>query len=286
MTTPPPRLLARVLVAVDLSPSSAAVIERTARLPLAADASVLMLHVLPGGVGPALAPDASVEADAQRALAVAAAQLSERLPDGVEVSTALAYGTAFVEIIRRARERRAELVVLGRHGHRAFVDALIGSTAERVLRKGDLPTLIVGGTPRGSYRRPLVAVDLSDTSRRALELALRVIDAQAEPIAVVHSWTTAAGGDPAEREGNALGDFLARYGAAAANWEIAVRPGDARVVILGEAARRHADLLVLGTHGRSGLAHALVGSVAEAVVRGAPCDVLVARAAGHAFQLP
>lgn len=284
--TSPSRLLTRILVAVDLSPSSAAVIERAARLPLAADASFSLLHVLPGGIGPALVPDTAAEAEAQRGLAAAAAQLSERVAAGVEVSTALVYGTPFVEIIRRARDQRAELVVIGRHGHRAFVDALIGSTAERVVRKGDVPALIVSGTPRGPYRRALVAVDLSDTSRRALELALRVIDAQAGPIAVVHSWTTAAGGDPAEREGNALGDFLAQYGEDAARWEVVVGPGDARVVILGEAARRHADLLVLGTHGRSGLAHALVGSVAEAVVRNAPCDVLVARAAPRTFELP
>ena len=65
-----------------------------------------------------------------------------------------------------------------------------------------------------------------------------------------------------------------------------IRPGDARAVILAEAVRRKVDLLVLGTHGRSGLAHLLVGSVAEAVVRGGTCDVLVARAAPRDFRLP
>lgn len=281
-----PRLLSRILVAVDLSPSSAAVVARTAQLPLAADASVTLLHVLPGGMGPALLPDTDAESEAQRGLALAAAELSTHLPASVAVSTTLVYGTAFVEIIRRAREERAELAVVGRHGYRVFADALIGSTAERVFRKGDVPALIVAGPPHGPYRRPLVAVDLSDTSGRALDLALRVVDERSGPVAVLHSWTTAAGGDPAEREGSALGDFLARYGAAAAHWEVLVRPGDARATILGEAARRHADLLVLGTHGRTGLAHALVGSVAEAVVRAAPCDVLVARAARRSFVLP
>ena len=285
MTTPS-RLLRRVLVAVDLSPNSAAVVSRVAQLPLVDRATLSVLHVMPGGMGPALLPDTSAESEAQRGLAAAAAQLTEQLPAGVEVTTALVYGVPFVEIIRRARDEHAELVVLGRHGHRAFVDALMGSTSERVLRKGDVPTLIVGGTPHGPYRRLLVAVDLSDTSRRALELALRVIDVSSAEIGVVHDWSMAAGGDPAEREGSALGDFLAQYGEAAMRWDVAVRPGDARVVILGEAARRKADLLVLGTHGRSGLTHALVGSVAEAVVRAAPCDVLVARAAARTFALP
>jgi nucleotide-binding universal stress UspA family protein len=285
MTNPtsPPRVR-RVLAALDFSPLSAAVVERTARLPLAADASITLLHVLPEEIGPTLVTNATAE-DAQRDLAASVAELSQRVAPGVQVSGATVTGTPFVEIIRRARDERAELVVLGRHGHRTFADALIGSTAERVFRQGDAPTLIVGGMPSGPYRRPMVAVDLSDTSRRALELALRVIDAQADPLAVVHSWSVAGGGDPAERAGSALGDFLAQFGAAAGRWRVTVRPGDARAVILGEAARQGTDLLVLGTRGHSRLVHLLVGSVAEAVVRGATVDVLVARAAEREFQL-
>ena len=51
-------------------------------------------------------------------------------------------------------------------------------------------------------------------------------------------------------------------------------------MILEVAAERDADLVALGTHGRSGVAHVLLGSVAEAVIRAAGCDVLVARAVG------
>ena len=65
-----------------------------------------------------------------------------------------------------------------------------------------------------------------------------------------------------------------------------VRQGDARTVVLDAAAERGADLLALGTHGRSGSAHVLLGSVAESVVRAARCDVLVAVASGPPFALP
>ena len=64
-----------------------------------------------------------------------------------------------------------------------------------------------------------------------------------------------------------------------------LQEGDARQVILDVAAERAADLVALGTHGRSGVAHVLLGSVAEAVIRAAGCDVLVARAVGP-FTLP
>lgn len=62
--------------------------------------------------------------------------------------------------------------------------------------------------------------------------------------------------------------------------------GDPRSVILDAVARRGCDLVALGTHGRSGLSHVLLGSVAEAVVRAATCDVLVARPVGLQFKLP
>lgn len=278
--------LGNVLVAVDLSAASAAVIERAARLPVSPGSTITLFHVVSQGSGLAPNVNATTEKDAQRVLSAGAARVAELAATGVNVSTALGYGAPFVGIIQRARFEHAELVVLGRHGHRTFAEALVGSTAERVLRKGDTALLIVSDAPTVGYQRPMVAVDLSDTSRRALELALRVMDAQAAPIEVVHSWDARTGGDPEERDGSALARFLAGFGDAAANWRVTVKPGDARTVIITEAARREVDLLVLGTHGRSDLKHLLLGSVAEAVVRAAKCDVLVARPPKRDFRLP
>jgi nucleotide-binding universal stress UspA family protein len=53
-----------------------------------------------------------------------------------------------------------------------------------------------------------------------------------------------------------------------------------------EAARRRADLIVLGTHERSGVSHALIGSVAEFVVTEATCDVAITRPMRYSFELP
>jgi nucleotide-binding universal stress UspA family protein len=59
--------------------------------------------------------------------------------------------------------------------------------------------------------------------------------------------------------------------------EVMLRTGDARDVILKAAEEVHADLIVMGTHGRRGVSRALLGSVAENVVRTAPCPVLAIR---------
>ena len=58
------------------------------------------------------------------------------------------------------------------------------------------------------------------------------------------------------------------------------------VEIVHYARTQNVDLIVMGTHGRSGLAHALMGSVAEKVVRNASCPVLTVRPEGHQFVMP
>lgn len=68
--------------------------------------------------------------------------------------------------------------------------------------------------------------------------------------------------------------------------DVILREGDARGVILDVAAERDCDLLALGSHGRSGLRHVLIGSVAETVIRASTCDVLVVRPLGLRFELP
>jgi nucleotide-binding universal stress UspA family protein len=65
-----------------------------------------------------------------------------------------------------------------------------------------------------------------------------------------------------------------------------VLEGPAARVIARRIVDGGADLVAMTTHGRSGVARLLVGSVAEAIVRGAPCDVLVARREGQRFELP
>lgn len=66
----------------------------------------------------------------------------------------------------------------------------------------------------------------------------------------------------------------------------AVVEGSPKVEIVRYARTQQIDVIVLATHGRSGLAHVIIGSVAEAVVRTAPCPVLTVRPEGHQFVMP
>jgi nucleotide-binding universal stress UspA family protein len=163
MTTeerPNPRHLG---VATDFTPGAAAAVRRAIALPLQPGATVSLLHVVSEPVPPRyLEPVlehargllANVAAGARRAV-------TEHGYTGIEVEHDVVVGTPFVEIIRYARSRGADLVLVGRHGARAARDTFVGSTAERVIRKGDVPVLLVNDTTIAPYGRARGALDLS-----------------------------------------------------------------------------------------------------------------------------
>jgi nucleotide-binding universal stress UspA family protein len=193
---------------------------------------------------------------------------------------------------------KAELIVMGRGGGRALRDAFLGSTAERVLRQGQLPVLVVRLPPRAAYRRPALALDLDAPARDAVGLMLRIIRPPRRRVAIIHAfgdpyrglrYSSLSEDEAAERlderqlePSQALEKLLATSLARAKVlpqeapvWTTHLRHGSPRTVIRKAVKKGETDLLVLGTHGRSGIARMFLGTVAGDVLRGVACDVLV-----------
>lgn len=290
------RPLATLLVPTDFSPGADAALERAASLPLTPDATLHVLHVLPANLPRKIRSQA--EPEARRALeqrAALASAAARRADNGeIEIVPLLVRGQEHVEIIRQARARGAELIVLGRHSRRALRDRFLGSTAERVIRMGDLPVLVVRRRPSGPYRCPIAALDLADAARRVVQLALRLLDPGASRCWLVHAyrvpfeqWMTAA--DRKEwhaRVDQKLKRFVDRLDVPGVRLEPILRAGRPESVVFEEVMRLGGDLIALGTHARSGLAYALMGSVAGKVLHNAPCDVVVGRPARFTFEMP
>jgi len=144
------------------------------------------------------------------------------------------------------------------------------------------------------FARILVATDFSNGSQRALELALQIAEKFSSQLTLVHSWEApdysyAAGLylpvdviAPIERAAaarleEALVELKQRFPAA----QSLLRSGIAWEELLGAAKQIDADLIVMGTHGRRGLERALLGSVAEKVVRMSPVPVLTVHGAAE-----
>jgi nucleotide-binding universal stress UspA family protein len=145
----------------------------------------------------------------------------------------------------------------------------------------------------------LVAFDFSDTSKHALTYGSNLARAFGARLHVLHVAdviaTSAAQfypegpGDPEARANhlamNQLRTVLAAEGANDSQPAVRVAP-DPALEIVAYAKEAPADLIVIGTHGRTGVSRFLMGSVAEHVVRTAPCPVLVVRPSEHDFVRP
>lgn len=113
----------------------------------------------------------------------------------VEVHFEIGSGKPAPEILRVARERRADLIVMASHGSTGFRKLFFGSTTERVLRETVVPVLVTPGGDaapvvledlRKAIRRVLVPVDLTAASSHQLEIAGRLADGLSLPLVVVH----------------------------------------------------------------------------------------------------
>lgn len=209
-------------------------------------------------------------------------------------------GTPFAEIIAHAQEHHDDLIVVGSRSRGGLKGLLLGHTAERVLRKSPVPVL-VARKPLPPRPEVIVApVDFSEAGRPALLQAIdlarqwgaRLVLAHAiEPAAEVYGWgAELAGGEVYLLEPEALDpewqELIASVDLGNVRWEQHTRRGYAVQALAALAEEVAADLIVVGTHGRSALPHALLGSVAEGITRAATCSVLAVRPDAFTFHLP
>jgi nucleotide-binding universal stress UspA family protein len=293
MTAPPCNSL---LVPLDLSSVSDRVVGRVALLPLARRTRLTLLHVVPRTLSRRAQQRA--QRDALAALAQERRNLVEALPRGVTVERMVTVGTPATQIITRARAARAELVVMGRGGGRGLRDLVLGSTAERVIRRAQLPVLAVRRSAHHPYQHPALALDLDQGPEEAVRLLLRLVALPRPDITVIHAYEVPYRGliypslshEDAEehRERHrekAIGELTRQLESARIRaklpvheawwWRILVRSGDPRRVIETTVTRERTDVLALPTRGYRGIAHAFLGTVAGDVLRQVACDVLV-----------
>ena len=143
-----------------------------------------------------------------------------------------------------------------------------------------------------SWNKILCAVDFSTNARDALQVAAEAAVASNGELIIAHAWTPPVYfmGETVGLPASLLSDIVATAQRELAAWKDEAEAFGAKRVstvfltgapwheVIGVAKRDPAiDLIVTGTHGRTGLKHALLGSVAEKIVRHSPCAVLVAR---------
>jgi nucleotide-binding universal stress UspA family protein len=295
-----PNRIRSVLVATDLGNASDDVVGSAGRLARAAGASLHVIHAfdLALSVYPEVTAGApTFQGRIEEAETLLAAQLARALAEGVQAaSREIVIYQAHRAILARAADVRADVIVLG--PHRGGGGAVLGTTADRVVRTALCPCLVVRAPLELPLWRVVVPTDLSEPARGALSTALAWAECLGAPspdlptsrvrLDLVHVMPCffEAGDLPVSHA--AIGPLLhqdveavlaGHGGGVDVREELVWGDGPARE-IAAYAQREDAGLIVLGTHGHGILKRALIGSVASAVARTAPCPVLLVPPSG------
>jgi nucleotide-binding universal stress UspA family protein len=284
----------RILLATDFSGSAetaeAAAIDLAKRL--SAELHVLHVYEAPSAELPphAIPLVTSYVEDLRRVAEERLAEVQARaLTAGITAESQAEPGPCVEAIAERAEEIRADLIVVGTEGRSGVRRFLLGSIAEGVARHAPCSVLAVRPGPELFDGAPIVlADDFSRPAERAREAAVDLARACGTSLHVVHAINLGVPGVGAAEVAEPGRLFEFAFSLAQTKIEefsngidVAVSTDIAAeaplTAICNAAESRKAPLVVVGTHGRTGVGRALLGSVAERTMRHAPCSVLVVR---------
>jgi nucleotide-binding universal stress UspA family protein len=292
----------RILCPVDLSDASRHAIANAVVLGRWYGATITALHVwnpivipstdftLVGPIPPStFTPGELEDVRAQVARWMATAQ-------GVDVEVLVQNGQPARQILQTAEALPADLIVMGTHGHGGFEHLVLGSVAEKVVRRATGPVLTVPPDARTTSKLPfkhlLCPVDFSESSLAAFDFALSLAKEGDADLTMLHVFEWPEDGEPLatrsfsvpeylrDREDEARAKLDALVPDGARDWcrlHTRLAHGKPYREILGIASDDDADLIVMGVHGRNAIDLMLFGSTTNQVVRRATCPMLTLR---------
>jgi len=207
------------------------------------------------------------------------------------IKTQIVIGKAWEEIIAAADKSGADLIVIGLHHINPMKDIFLGTTAERLIRNSTKPVLVVRDKPGGAYKNAVAVTDFSPCSAHALSAGLELAPDAA--FTLLHVFETPfpihikfspreledykrPKIEQSEREAKeAMDAFVKGHEGCKASVTPMLERNEIVTGIGKIIEQQKADLLVMGTHGRTGVIGAMVGSIALIFLNDPPCDVLV-----------
>ena len=279
-----------LIVPVDFSKNSRFGLEFAFQLALEKNLHVHVLHVVQTGYLKSLYQTSHIkmlEKEAEKHLEEFCSDYSENpYLESIKTSS----GVPYQVILETANKVENALLAQSSHGWSTAEQQLIGSQAEKIIRRSKNPvlTLKAGRTP-DSFRTVLLATDFSDTARQALQSALLFANIYKANLHLLHVVNRQIWYDAFLLTGfefnvleeqvykqaeSCLRDLLRDFVEEDITCDIHITRGAALEQIQYMANKLEADLIVLGTHGNTNAENVLIGSVAEKIARHAPCAVL------------
>lgn len=296
--------LRSIVVGIDFTPGAAAALRQATRLARAeaGAASLRAVHVIDTLVvidlQHALSPlqknvQSTLEAEARREWA----RFEPGLAGKDKIELAVRVGNPTTSLLDEADAAKADLLIVGMHKEEGS-DEGVGSVASALVRKATSRVLMVRAEQNGPFKRVVACVDFSETSLRVVEEAIRVAKMDGAILDIVHvfepPWKQLHYFAPMPENSP---EFQAGYRAfITSKLREFCKPLEGEMAgltcefkldeqhssgrgIIDFAKRIKADLIVMGTHGRSNLREIILGSTAERVLRKCPCSMLTVRPA-------
>ncbi len=277
-------MIAHIMVPTDGSPESNRAVGIAEHIARAQNAEVSLVRVIvpiDWQYGASEIPiDPSAYEDVMRAIedeAIAGlARLEAGLAEhGIKARSTALHGFAASELLDCERAEQPDLVVMATHGRSGLARFALGSVADRLVREGTSPVLLVRrSTPVDrELETAVVMLDGSGVAEQALPIAEALAGKPLRSVTLFRSVADPDDREPAKTYLHAVG---ARLASPAYSVNEVVDVGDARHTI--QRVARERDLIILATHGRGGVDRLRHGSVAEAVIREVTNPVLLVRA--------
>ena len=299
----------RILCPVDFSDHSRRALDHAVAIGRWYKSTVTVLHVFSSapvaafGPGPVVfEPIVLTPVDRDQLLADVRAFAETESAPGITIDAVVREGNTTGEILEQASSMQTDLLVIGTHGRSGFERLVLGSVAEKVLRKANCPVMTVprrhpDAVPAGPvlYKRILCPVDFSESSLHALKYAISMAQEADKRLTVVHvvahEFENADDMASISDAGMTIDSFVKQREEALRRRlqeAVAIAPEFCSVEslmthgkpwreVLRIAIERQSDLIVMGVQGRGAADLMFFGSTAQHVVREASCPVLTLR---------
>jgi nucleotide-binding universal stress UspA family protein len=283
-----------VVIAIDFTPSCRNALRHAVRLACHWGAAVTAVHVM----------DEFLVHELKRALsadqATIRAEWLARLTRFVEETDAgsglvkmeVRIGSAHAELMEACIVAGADLLIMGARGSREEPNR-VGAIAAKCVRKAPMDVLLVREDAHGSFKHLVACVDFSDNSKKAVQIALNIAELEKASLDCIHVYQSAiamsldygglAAPMPISADAHALEvweselmDFVRPLQNSSPTVSVktsVIERVNIREAVLDHVKETQADLVVLGTRGKSGLRELLMGTTAERIVAYAPCSV-------------
>ena len=227
-------------------------------------------------VPPQLPAEAEVKKDSARALLRDATAIADRL--GIEARAEIVSArTATEAILDRARENKSDLVIMGSSQRTVTEKMIFGNVADVVLRQAPCDVMVLSFSSRRQhpdrYVKILVPTAGYRHSQRALDIAVDIVKKEGGEITSLYVGPES----DAVRGNQILEEARARSAKGGATSAVKFATGNVADVIIDMARKSDYDLIIIGATEHPKYYTALLGNIADIVVKGAPCDVLVVR---------